>query len=119
DEICIEDLRQGRLRSDGVACAGWPSEVHDPERGPVNERIGGRGYFHVPLGALQADAIDNLWLAGRVIDCDPVVYGSVRVMGTAFATGHAAGIAAALQAKHGAASAAAVRAALKQQGAIL
>jgi hypothetical protein len=73
----------------------------------------------VPLGALQADAIDNLWLAGRVIDCDPVVYGSVRVMGTAFATGHAAGIAAALQAKHGAASAAAVRAALKQQGAIL
>ena len=43
----------------------------------------------------------------------------VRVMGTCFATGHAAGVAAACQALHGEAPAEAVRAELEKQGALL
>jgi hypothetical protein len=52
----------------------------------------------VPHSALCAEGATNLRLAGRVIGSDAEAYGSVRVMGTAFATGHAAGISAALSA---------------------
>jgi hypothetical protein len=41
----------------------------------------------------------NLWLAGRTIGADAAAYGSIRVMGTSFATGQAAGVAAALYAQ--------------------
>jgi hypothetical protein len=35
-----------------------------------------------------------VYYAGRLIGADPIAYGSIRVMGTAFATGEAAGRAA-------------------------
>jgi hypothetical protein len=73
----------------------------------------------VPHGAIVAEGAANLRLAGRVVGADPEAYGSVRVMGTAFATGHAAGISAALQAAGGASPVAKVRAALLEQGAIV
>lgn len=57
--------------------------------------IGGPGFFHVPYDAIRAKGIANLWYGGRVIGADPHAYGSVHVMGTAFATGQAAGVAAA------------------------
>jgi hypothetical protein len=116
-----EDLLSGRTRDDGIACGCWPAEVHlgfgaDPEF----KHVGGRGYYHVPLPSIQAVDIDNLWLGGRVIGCDEQVYGSLRVMGTGFATGQAAGIAAAHCANGGAADdSAAIRAGLLHQGAIL
>ncbi len=113
-----QDLYQGRQRSDGVACAGWPSELH------VNGKqeylgVGGDGYFHVPPEALRSASHDNLWLAGRIIGADPVVYGSIRVMGTAFATGHAAGVGAALQADSADLHAGAIRKILLGQAAVL
>ncbi len=72
----------------------------------------------MPLDALHADGCDNLWLAGRTIGAEREAFAAARVMGTAFATGHAAGVAAALAASHrdGYSD---VRAALLQQGAIL
>ena len=113
-----EDVFEGRQRGDGVACAGWPSELHvDGKQQYLG--VGGKGYFHVPPAALRSAAGDNLWLAGRIIGADPVAYGSIRVMGTAFATGHAAGIGAALQADRAAVEAGAMRAALSAQSAIL
>lgn len=90
------DAEAGRVRADGIARAGWPMEIH---HGPGNVEylpIGGDGYFHVPYGALCARGVPNLLLAGRNIGADAGAYGSARVMGTAFATGHAAGVAAAL-----------------------
>jgi len=52
--------------------------------------ISGRGCFDIPLGALCSVDTDNLFAAGRNIDGDRGAGASVRVMGTAFATGHAA-----------------------------
>ena len=57
--------------------------------------VGGNGFAHIPFGALKAKGIDNLFLAGRTIGADVTAYSSIRVMGTAFATGFASGIAAA------------------------
>ncbi|MGN6464041.1 MAG: FAD-dependent oxidoreductase, partial [Rhizobiaceae bacterium] len=60
-----------------------------------------------------------LRLAGRVVGSDPDAYGSVRVMGTAFATGHAAGISAALAAGDKRTDIGRLRGLLLEQGAIL
>lgn len=96
DIVTEEDLAQGRLRDNGIARAAWPMENHQVIGQPEFRPVGGAGYGHVPLGALKAKRRDDLFYAGRVIGADPVAYGSVRVMGTAFATGEAAGVAAAM-----------------------
>ncbi|WP_296078592.1 FAD-dependent oxidoreductase, partial [uncultured Agrobacterium sp.] len=62
---------------------------------------------------------DNLFLAGRVAGADAAAYGSLRVMGTAFVTGQAAGIAAALSASSASVSAYSVRKHLCFQNAII
>jgi hypothetical protein len=110
-----EDLSTGRRRSDGVARAAWPMEDHSTAGRPAYFEIGGSGYAHVPLDALRARRIDNLWFAGRVVGADPMAYASIRVMGTSFATGEAAGVAAALRTG----DAMPVRTALMQHGALV
>lgn len=113
-----EDALAGRRRADGVARACWPMEVHDPASGQVFTPIGGDGVFDVAPDALRAEGLQNLWLGGRTMGADAAAYGSVRVMGTAFATGHAAGVAAALAAS-GEADPARIRRELLGQDAIL
>ena len=94
-EISTDDALEGRQRADAVARAAWPMEVHGEAGKPVYRPVGGDGYFHVPYDSIRAKSVENLWYAGRVIGADPGAYGSVRVMGTAFATGEAAGVSAA------------------------
>ncbi len=101
-----------------VARAAWPVEVHTEAGKPTMEPIGGPGWFDVPLEALRAEGVSNLWLAGRLIGADVQANGSVRVMGTAFATGQAAGVAAALSTTH-TSQYAAISQALISQGAML
>jgi hypothetical protein len=116
--ISRNEAAQGLASLTGVARAAWPIEVHASPGRPSMEPIGGPGWFHVPLAALNASGVDNLWLGGRIIGCDAQAHGSVRVMGTAFATGHAAGVAAAHQAA-GIVDAERVRTTLIGQGAII
>lgn len=94
-EISGDDIISGRQRDDSVARAGWPIELHEEAGKPTYTGIGGDGYFSIPYDAIRADRLENLWYGGRVIGADAVAYGSIRVMGTAFATGEAAGVAAA------------------------
>jgi hypothetical protein len=118
--ITGEDVLSGRTRDDGIACGCWPAELHRGTGGPTFQPVGGEGYYHVPLAAIRASAVDNLWVAGRAIGCDELAYGSLRVMGTAFATGQAAGVAAAQVALGGSAEdPGRIRQDLLQQGAIL
>jgi hypothetical protein len=81
--------------------------------------IGDPGYCGIPLDVLRSRNTDNLLAAGRTVDGDRGAGASLRVMGTAFATGHAAGIAAALTADTGDARTAAIRAELNRQDARL
>ena len=94
-ELSARHVAEG-LRSDaGIARAAWPSELHGEAGKPVYTPVGGGGFFDVPYDAIRAATLDNLWYGGRLIGADPQAYGSIRVMGTAFATGEAAGVAAA------------------------
>lgn len=116
--VATADALAGRHADDGIARAAWPIEVHKEAGRPTMTPIGGDGYFDVPLRALRAAQIDNLWLAGRTAGAEEGAFGSLRVMGTAFATGQAAGTAAAL-AVQGTDDAAAVRRALEAANAII
>ena len=118
-DVTGDDGRVGKRHEDGIARASWPMEVHDAPGRVRFMPIGGEGFFDVPHGALCAEGVENLRLAGRVVGSDGQAYGSVRVMGTAFATGHAAGISAALHASGARSTAEDVRAALVRQGALV
>ena len=90
------DLAAGLKRPDGIALAGWPMEIHHGPGRVEYRPIAGDGAAHIPLGALASLDFSNLWFGGRTLGADPAAFASARVMGTAFATGHAAGVAAAL-----------------------
>ena len=94
-ELTGEDLLTGRRRPDGIARAAWPIEDHSIAGRPVYRSIGGEGFADIPLDCLRAKGLDNLFYGGRTIGADAEAYASIRVMGTAFATGEAAGAAAA------------------------
>jgi hypothetical protein len=76
-------------------------------------------YFDIPLGALVSADLPNLFAGGRNISCDPLALASLRVMGTAFVTGQAAGAAAAVYSKDGCAEVSKVQAILTAQGVLL
>jgi hypothetical protein len=61
----------------------------------------------------------NLFAAGRTADGDRRAGASLRVMGTAFATGQAAGVAAAYYAQSKRVDADEVRSSLREQGALI
>ena len=110
----------GATFADAVALGGWPAE-HHPGPGAPNRwlRIRDDGPYDIPLRTLASATHANLFAAGRTLDADRYAFASLRVMGTAFATGHAAGVAAAFVATGGGARAPAVRAELLGQHAIL
>lgn len=86
---------------DGIAKCGWPIEDHSQPGRTTYAPIGDVGWYHIGHATLQSHTHTNMWAAGRTISSDPRAYASTRVMGTGFATGHAAGVSAALQASSG------------------
>lgn len=89
-------LLTGERPHDTIALGGWPMEIHHGSGRAEYRKIGGDGIYGIPIGALRSGDITNLLLAGRCLGAEPAAFASARVMGTAFATGHAAGIAAAM-----------------------
>jgi hypothetical protein len=118
--LTAEDVLAARLFDDTVALGGWPVEYHGgPGTRSIWKRIADDRAYGIPLRSLQSRDRVNLFAAGRTLDADPFAFSSLRVMGTAFATGQAAGVAAAYVAAGADAGPAAVRAELRRQGAIL
>ena len=87
----------GRAIDDAIALGAWGVEWHDrktfestfvypPDKGTYRSRS----------RCLTSRDTANLFAAGRLADADQKAGASLRVMGTAFATGQAAGVAAAL-----------------------
>ncbi|WP_028938200.1 FAD-dependent oxidoreductase [Pseudonocardia spinosispora] len=105
---------------DAVALGAWPMEYHRGAGLPAEwSFIGSPGYYGIPLDILRSADTTNLLAAGRAVDGDRGAGASLRAMGTAFATGHAAGIAAALVASRGDATPSEVRTELQRQDARL
>lgn len=118
--ILAEEIVAGAIPEDTIALGGWPMEIHHAPGVQEYIRVGGDGFFGIPLDALRVAGVANLLVAGRLIGADSQAFGSIRVMGTAFATGQAAGVYAA----HIASSVADIRfrditRSLSAQGAIL
>ena len=57
-----------------------------------------RDYYDIPLDCLRPRELENVFVAGRCFSATAGAMSSARVIGTALATGWAAGIAAACQA---------------------
>ena len=113
-------LRGDKAPEERVVRCGWSLENHRLLQDMSdNQDICDRSWYGLPLGCLKAVSPGNLWCAGRDIGVDHETLSSVRVMGTCFATGQAAGVAAALTPPGGAYDLAQVRAELLRQGALI
>jgi hypothetical protein len=88
-----EDLMSAREFPDTVAYATWPIELRENTRGPKLRFF--ESPASIPLRSLTSAEIEGVFFAGRCISATHEALASVRVMGTCFATGQAAGNAAA------------------------
>lgn len=93
-----DDVLNGVRFEDGIAVGTWPIDIH-----PTNGFVGVHPHkedppspYEIPYRCLVPREIDGLLVAGRPISTTHRAHGSTRVQGTSFATGHAAGVAAAL-----------------------
>lgn len=121
EELTVDHVIGGeKFPETRIARGAWPLENHRVlDDMSVYTAIEGGSWYGIPLGCLKAVSPGNLWCAGRDICCDHESLASVRVMGTCFATGQAAGVAAALQAREAGFGAGAVRAELLRQDALI
>jgi hypothetical protein len=123
DSLCRltwQDVVQGRPVDDAIALGAWGVEWHDRKTFESTFVYPpDKGAYEIPLRCLLSRDTANLFAAGRLADADQKAGASLRVMGTAFATGQAAGVAAAECAAHGVVDPVAVRRVLLQQGALI
>ena len=88
------ELLAGTRFDDGIALATWPMEFRENARGPKLRYPTSDEPASIPLRSLKPLGIPGLFVAGRCISTDHDAQASIRVMGTCFATGQAAGRAA-------------------------
>jgi hypothetical protein len=90
-----QDLVSGREFSDTVAHATWPIEMRETTGGAKMRFFDHAVPGCIPLRCLTSSEIAGVFFAGRCISATHEAIASFRVMGTCFATGQAAGKAAA------------------------
>ncbi|RMC51890.1 FAD-dependent oxidoreductase [Lactobacillus sp. ESL0228] len=91
------DILNTVKRGDSIGRAAWSPEIHHSNDQVEYKHMPDNDYADIPLGTLKVANINNLWGAGRLISVDHTAQASVRVMGTSYITGQAAGVAASLQ----------------------
>jgi len=96
--LTSDDLISGREFDDAVAYATWPIELRETTRGARFQYFDQMAASQIPLRSLTSQEIPGVYFAGRCLSATHRALASVRVMGTCFATGQAAGIASALYA---------------------
>lgn len=119
-QLTWQDVVEGRLMADSIGLGAWGVEWHDRKTFESSFVYPpGKAAYEIPLRCLMSQDTANLFAAGRVADADRMAGASLRVMGTAFATGQAAGIAAASVADRGSVDVEGVRRTLRAQGALI
>src|SRR6266404_2291850 len=86
-----------RKSASGIARGSWPMERWGNSPRPEMAFFNERDYYDIPLDCLRAVELDNVLVAGRCLSAEAGAMSSARVIGTALATGWAAGTAAAFQ----------------------
>lgn len=93
------DLINGTKFNDTVAKAAWPLELRETTKGPRFTYFKNPRSSDIPLRALESQEVPGVFFAGRCLSATHEALASLRVMGTCFATGQAAGLAASLHAR--------------------
>ena len=70
-------------------------EVWDVRSGVSLDYLPDGMWYEVPLRALKVAGVANLWAAGKCLSAEPAAQASARIAGCCWATGEAAGRAAA------------------------
>jgi hypothetical protein len=115
------DVMERRKFDDCIALGAWGAEWHSRKDYKSTLDIPPEGdAYQIPMSCLMSRNTTNLFAAGRLADGDRLGGAAIRVMGTAFATGQACGVAAAQVAETGSSlSIDSLRKTLVRQGAIL
>ena len=93
-----EELLSARKSPLGIARGCWPMERWGKSPRPEMTYFTERDYYDIPLDCLRPAELENVFVAGRCLSATTGAMTSARVIGTALATGWAAGTAAAFQA---------------------
>jgi FAD dependent oxidoreductase len=119
-QLTEADVLAGARFDDSIALGAWGMEFHSAETFDSTFTLpGGNGVYEIPFGAVTSVDTPNLFAAGRTADGDQMAGASLRVMGTAFATGQGCGVAAAQYARNSKADVTAIKAVLSGQGALI
>lgn len=95
--LTAEDVLGGRRFPDAVAMGGFPIDIHSPDNDGLTVATPVAAYgYEIPYRCLVPRGAANLLVAGRCISTTHEAYASTRVTATCFATGQAAGTAAAM-----------------------
>lgn len=91
----VDDILFARHFEDGIACANYPVDIHNPSGAGYDIRHLKEGqYYEIPYRCLLPEHIDNLIVASRCISATHEAHASLRVMPTIWSIGQAAGTAA-------------------------
>jgi hypothetical protein len=102
EQLTWKDVENDVRHDDTIALGAWGIEWHDRKTFESTMQLPpDGGAYDIPLRCLMSTDTPNLFAAGRTADGDRQAGASIRVMGTAFATGQAAGVAAAALARCG------------------
>jgi hypothetical protein len=96
--LADEDVLSARKSPLGIARGCWPMERWGKNPRPEMTYFAERDYYDIPLDCLRPVELKNVFVAGRCLSATTGAMTSARVIGTALATGWAAGTAAAFQA---------------------
>lgn len=101
-QLTADDILSARSFDDVVARGSYPVDIHNPKGpGTLLKRVPPGKAYDIPIRCLIPRNVENLLVAGRCISGTHEALSSYRVMPICVATGHAAGVLAALAAKQG------------------
>ncbi len=89
-----DEVLTGTRFDDEIGLATWPMEFRETAKGAKLRYPDGNRPTGIPLRCLKPAGTEGLFVAGRCISTDHEAQASIRVMGTCFVTGEAAGRAA-------------------------
>jgi hypothetical protein len=96
-----EDVLGAHKFFDVIAHGTYPIDIHNPKgKGTVLRKVAAGAAYDIPLRCLIPKKIENLLVAGRCISGTHEALASYRVMPICMATGHAAGVCAAIALKN-------------------
>lgn len=92
-----DDVLSARHFDDGIACASYPIDIHNPTgTGTDIRRLKKGEYYEIPYRCLLPNNVENLLIASRCISATHEAHSSLRVMPIVWAMGQAAGTAASM-----------------------